>query len=195
MKPSHKWFDDLVDDTRATLTTWVSRYAKSHEDAQEITQEAYLRVFAALHDKNLEDHTPVALLYTTAKNIALSRIRHNQVIAKTALAVTVSEELRTASRSTEHEADNRQKMQQLLVAVNKLPPKCRSVFMLRMMDGLSQVAIAEELGISVSTVEKHLSRGLKLCRAEIQQASGGSEKVSSSENDQAVAAPIRRTGS
>ena len=195
MKPSHKWFDDLVDDTRATLTTWVSRYAKSHEDAQEITQEAYLRVFAALRDKNLEDHTPVALLYTTAKNIALSRIRHNQVIAKTTLAVTVSEELRTASRSTEHEADNRQKMQQLLVAVNKLPPKCRSVFMLRMMDGLSQVAIAEELGISVSTVEKHLSRGLKLCRAEIQQASGGSENVSSSGNDQAVAAPIRRTGS
>ena len=189
MKPSHKWFDDLVDDTRATLTTWVSRYAKSYEDAEEITQEAYARVFTALRDKNIEDHTPVALLYTTAKNIALSRIRHNQVIVKTTLAVTVSEELRTASRSTEHKVDDRQKMQQLLLAVNKLPPKCRSVFMLRMIDGLSQVAIAEELGISVSTVEKHLSRGLKLCRSEIQQANV------SSENDAEVAAPIRRTGS
>ena len=189
MKPSHKWFDDLVDDTRATLTTWVSRYAKSYEDAEEITQEAYARVFTALRDKNIEDHTPVALLYTTATNIALSRIRHNQVIVKTTLAVTVSEELRTASRSTEHKVDDRQKMQQLLLAVNKLPPKCRSVFLLRMIDGLSQVAIAEELGISVSTVEKHLSRGLKLCRSEIQQANV------SSENDAEVAAPIRRTGS
>ena len=187
MKPSHKWFDDLVDDTRVTLTAWLSRYARSHEDAQEIAQEAYLRVFSALRNKNVEEHTPVALLYTAAKNIALSRIRHNQVVEKTATAVAVSEELRTAMRSTEHKAGNRQKMQRLLVAVNRLPPKCRCVFMLRMIDGMSQAAIAVHLGISVSTVEKHLSRGIKQCRAELQDAATVTP-------DSAVI-PVRRTGS
>ena len=54
-----------------------------------------------------------------------------------------------------------------MIAVNKLPPKCRSVVVLRMIDGLSQREISERLGIAVSTVEKHLSRGLQLCKEDV----------------------------
>ena len=54
-----------------------------------------------------------------------------------------------------------------MLAVNQLPPKCRNVFVLRMIDGLSQRAIGERLGIAVSTVEKHLAKGLRLCKESI----------------------------
>ena len=65
-------------------------------------------------------------------------------------------------------------MQMLLRAVNGLPPKCRDVFVLRMIEGLSQREIAERLGITVSTVEKHLARGLRHCKDSLaaQQADG-----------------------
>jgi len=165
--PSEQWFDDFVDATRVALTSYVRRLTGSHEDAKDVVQEAYLKVFCRMR-AGTADHQPAAFLYVAARNLAVSRHRHNTVVAHKATAVTVSEELRTSNRSTEHQAGRREQMQMLLLAVNKLPPKCRSVFVMRMIDGMSQRDIADELGISVSTVEKHLSKGLQLCRAEIQ---------------------------
>lgn len=167
MKPGEQWFNEFVDDTRVAVIAYISRITGSREDAQEIVQEAYLKIFCALRS-GVQGHQPAALLYTTARNIAISRQRHDTVVARSETAVTVFEELRNAPKSTEQQAGRRQQMQMLLLAVNKLPPKCRSVFVLRMIDGLSQQAIAEQLDIAVSTVEKHLSRGLRLCRSEIQ---------------------------
>ncbi len=164
MQPSHEWFDELVNATRTSLTSYVRKFVTSNEDAQEIAQEAYLRVFCALRNERVSDHQPAALAFTAARNIAISRLRHHQVVARKAIAVGVAEELRVDTQSVEQQAGQQQKMQSLLLAVNQLPPKCRSVFVLRMIDGLSQNAIAEKLGISVSTVEKHLSRGLRKCR-------------------------------
>ena len=51
-------------------------------------------------------------------------------------------------------------MRALMLVVNQLPPKCRKVMLLRMLEGLSQKEIAARLGIAVSTVEKHLAKAL-----------------------------------
>ncbi len=175
MKAVENWFDDFVSETRVAVTEYITRITNSREDAKDVVQEAYLKVYCCIRNKPGE-HQPAALLYTTARNLALSRRRHQQVVDKRATAVSVAEELRASPRSTEHRAGRREQLQMLLLAVNKLPPKCRSAFVLRMIDGLSQQEIAERLGISVSTVEKHLARGLRLCRAEIVDAeSAGAE--------------------
>ncbi len=44
------------------------------------------------------------------------------------------------------------------------PTQCRRVFVLKKIYGLSQEEIAAELGIAQSTVEKHIAKGLLLCR-------------------------------
>ena len=161
-------FDVLVKSTRDALTRYVTRLTGSADDAQEIVQEAYLKVFCVLR-ANPACESPAALLYTAARNLAISRRRHDKVVARSETAITVAEELRTAPATVEQHAGRREQLQHLMLAVNRLPPKCRSVFVLRMIEGLSQQDIAERLGISVSTVEKHLSRGLRLCRAEIRR--------------------------
>ena len=178
------WFDDFVVETRVAVTDYVNRITHSREDAKDVVQEAYLKVYCCIRN-NPGEHQPVALLYTTARNLALSGRRHQKVVDKRATAVGVAEELRASPRSTEHRAGRREQLQMLLLAVNKLPPKCRSAFVLRVIDGLSQQEIAERLGISVSTVEKHLSRGLRLCRAEI----------ASLESSEAPAVTLRRDAS
>lgn len=153
---------------------------------QDIVQEAYLKVFVQLRRSEIGDHNPVALLYTTARNLAFSRLRHAKVKARTATAVTVSEELRAASASPEKAAHVELRHRSLMQVVNGLPPKCRSVLVLRMIDGLSHRDIAERLGITVSTVEKHLAAGLRICRQQLCTTSD-----SSSEN---VAVEPRATG-
>jgi len=48
-------------------------------------------------------------------------------------------------------------------AVAGLPPQCRRVYLMRKVYGMSHKEIAGQLGIAVSTVEKHLIKGVKLC--------------------------------
>jgi RNA polymerase sigma-70 factor (ECF subfamily) len=46
-------------------------------------------------------------------------------------------------------------------AINRLPPQCRAAFTLRMFYGCSYKEVADRLGISAKTVEKHIARGLR----------------------------------
>ena len=164
MKPSAEWFGDLVGETRSGLARYVERILASPDDTQEVVQEAYLKVFLALKNSPPEQNYPVALLYTTARNIAISRLRHQSVVLKSAGAVTIAEELRMREHSAEQQISASERLNSLLMVVDGLPPKCREVFVLRWIHGMPQRDIAARLGISVSTVEKHLAKGLRHCR-------------------------------
>lgn len=158
---SREWFDQFVMETRGELQGYLSRLLSSREDIKEVSQEAYLKVFVALRKSPHTDHTPRALLYTTARNLAISRLRHNRVVEQSAQPLAVSQELSVKRRSPEIEACASENMEFLLKVLATLPPKCRQVMHLRVARGLSQKEIAENLGIAVSTVEKHLARGLR----------------------------------
>lgn len=159
-----QWFDEFVTESHGELTGYLRRLLRSRDDAQEVAQEAYLKVFIALQKHGNREHSPNALLYTTARNLAISRLRHRKVIDHSVLAVEVSQELQTERRSPEQHASRNQDMRALLLVVNQLPPKCRKVLLLRMLHGLSQKEIAARLDIAVSTVEKHLAKALHGCR-------------------------------
>ena len=167
-----EWYDEFVVESRGELLGYLRRLLNSSDDAQEVAQEAYLKVFVALRTHRNREHAPKALLYTTARNLALSRLRHRKVVDHSARAVEVCQELQMGRRSPEQHASSSQDMRALLLVVNQLPPKCRTVLLLRMLEGLSQKEIAARVGIAVSTVEKHLAKALHRCRdrmAELRQ--------------------------
>ena len=193
LEQPEKWLNDLVAETRSGLARYLARICASPDDVQDVMQEAYLQVFCALRQSGPDGHTPAALLYTAARNIAFSRHRHRKVVAAATPAVTAGERLRREQAGIEQQVDRGQQMRRLLQAVSGLPPKCRDVFVLRMIEGLSQREIAERLGIAVSTVEKHLARGLQQCRQELVQAQPAPlpEEAAAS----AAAEPMEGTGS
>ncbi len=175
---SRQWFDEFVAEGRGELTGYLHRILRSPDDALEVSQEAYLKVYLALKKDNGREHCPKALLYTTARNLAISRLRHQKIVDHSVLAVTVSQELQTERRSPEQHASNNEDLRALMLVVNQLPPKCRKVLLLRMLEGLSQKEIATRLGIAVSTVEKHLAKALHSSRdamAELKRSSMRSE--------------------
>lgn len=193
MKQPEKWLNDLVAETRGGLARYLARLCASPDDVQDVMQEAYLQVFCALRKSGPEGHAPAALLYTTARNIAFSRLRHQKVVAAAAPAFSIDERLRREQPGVEWQASRNEQLQLMLRVVNGLPPKCRDVFVLRMIDGLSQREIAERLGIAVSTVEKHLARGLQQCRQEFTGALSAAPPEEAA--DSAAAQPMGRTGS
>lgn len=181
LTPSGQWFDQLVVETRQPLARYLRQFSQSPDDIQDILQEAYLKVFCAVRANPERRHAPHGLLFTTARNIAISRLRHQQVIARTATAVAVNEELRADVATVEQQTSRGEKLRALMQVVNSLPPKCRQVFVLRMIDGLSQREIGERLGITVSTVEKHLARGLRQCKAQLGEAAPDDTMASTDE--------------
>lgn len=54
-------------------------------------------------------------------------------------------------------------------AIDRLAPRCREAFLLHRLDGLAQAEVAKRMGISVSSVEKHVMRALALCRERLAQ--------------------------
>jgi RNA polymerase sigma factor (sigma-70 family) len=192
LKRPDKWLSDLVAETGSGLARYVARYCPTPDDVQDVVQEAYLQVFCALRRTGPEGHVPAALLYRTARNIAISRLRHQKVVIAAAPVISVQERLRRDQRGVEQQASRQEQLQMLLRVVNNLPPKCRDVFVLRMIEGLSQNEIAERLGISVSTVEKHLARGLRQCRQDF--ASLASEPTTDHKDGEIPAEPGSLTG-
>ena len=55
---------------------------------------------------------------------------------------------------------------QIGTSLQALPDKCRQAFVLSHFDNLSYKAVANEMGISVKTVEKHISKALRTLRKE-----------------------------
>ena len=69
---------------------------------------------------------------------------------------------RVATPSPEQSTIDRDTLDHLAKAIAALPGKTREAFILRRVEGLSQREIARRMGLSENTVEKHISRGLRL---------------------------------
>ena len=70
-------------------------------------------------------------------------------------------------RNIEDESEKYVRLEQIHSAIQSLPEKCRQVFLMSKINGLSYAEIAEYLGISVKTVENQIVRGLKLIREKL----------------------------
>ena len=64
----------------------------------------------------------------------------------------------------QQQAEARQELEYLLQRLRGLPKRCQQVFLLSRVDGLSYAAIAQQLGVSLSTVEKDIFRVLQHCQ-------------------------------
>ncbi|GMG86763.1 RNA polymerase sigma factor [Biformimicrobium ophioploci] len=150
-----------VRETRTQLLAALARMLPMPE-AEEVVQEAYLRLFMALQKSPEIEIRPY--IFRVARNLAISRLRHQRVVHEHASAVEMAAENLQQRPNTEHEVCSEQDKQSLLAAINSLPPACRQVFVFRKIEGMSHREISERMGISVKTVENHIARGMRLCR-------------------------------
>lgn len=151
----------LVLQTRAMLFAMLLRLLEHHE-AEEVMQEAYFKVYIEQQKGHVAEPRP--LLFRIAKNLAISRLRRKKVEKNNkSLIREWSAELLSHPSSERLSIECEQK-RELLDAVNKLPPICRQVFILRKIEELPHREIAKIMDISTKTVENHLTKGMYLCR-------------------------------
>jgi RNA polymerase sigma factor (sigma-70 family) len=72
-------------------------------------------------------------------------------------------DVEAASPNPEATVSNWQLIAAVETAMTRMPPRCLEVFRLRKLDDLSHAEIAQRLGLSTKTVERHVTHALRLC--------------------------------
>jgi RNA polymerase sigma-70 factor (family 1) len=150
-------FTKLFAESRQALHRYILRFVGSSETAQEIVQEAFLRTY-----RQRESVTTLrAFLFSTARNLAANEYRHRRTVERDAVGNFGDSWVKTERESLEAELLRDERNQLMQEAIDRLPPQCRAAFALRVFHECSYKEVADRLGISAKTVEKHIARGLR----------------------------------
>ena len=133
------------------------RHLSDRAAAEDVTQEVFLRIWRNAHRFDPERGRAEAWIATIARNAARDALRRKGAVPVDELAETVD----PAPDPGDAVADASQSLQ-LQAAVAELAPGSREVIELAYWHGLSQVEIAERLGVPLGTVKTRTRRGLAL---------------------------------
>jgi RNA polymerase sigma factor (sigma-70 family) len=160
-EPAHRRdFAGLYRATIAPLQRYLARLLGNATEAQDVAHDAYLRVYPKVQDRSAEK--PEAVLYTTARRLAINRLKRRSITPITSTTPTV--DFISTEPGVVQQVMARQELKQLEAAIAELPEGCRAVLLLRKIELRSHQEIAEQLGIAISTVEKQHARALRLLR-------------------------------
>src|SRR5580700_2042655 len=159
-EPLDTWFKREILSHEEILMRFLARVWPHRDELADIRQEAYARVYEAAQKSRPQ--APKAFLFTTARHLMADRVRRERIVSIRAggdgefLNVLVNE------ISPEQQASANEELVRLARAFDRLSAKCREVVWLRRVKELTQKEVAERLGLSEKTVEKHLRTGARL---------------------------------
>src|SRR5690554_5251980 len=155
-------FENIYVAHYSRMKRFAQEYVIREEDAENIVQDVFLDLWK--QNLLLLSHTNLfAYLFTAVKNRCIDFLRHKTVVLNTAQKLqddyTKALQLKCQSLEAfdEHlfsEPDIETVIQN---AIESLPKKCREIFILNKIEGKKQKAIAEDLNISVNTVENQMA--------------------------------------
>lgn len=149
----------LYSDHHGWLRSWLRRRLDNRFDAADLAHDTFLRVMTRRDVAAITE--PRKYLATIAKGLVIDRFRRQSV--EDAYLQTLAARPEPLDISPE----TRALILETLIAIDRmldeLGPRAREIFLLRQFEGLTYAAIGERLGVSITTVKKHLSRALAQC--------------------------------
>lgn len=130
-------------------------------DVDDVVQESYLRIFKARAAHPIQFGK--AFLFTVAKNVAINLLQRQRVSPVLAVADLAALSVLDEGADVPELACTKEEIALLADGIESLPARCREVFVLRRIKGISQKEIAVRLGISEQTVQVQVQRGVKHC--------------------------------
>ncbi|MCB5303641.1 RNA polymerase sigma factor [Yersinia bercovieri] len=161
--------------TYGQLVSFFRKRLDNSSDATDLSQDVF-----ALWLKRAKE-TPVehsrAFLFKIAHRVLIDHWRaagkQRRVLAQSHEEVSPEPEIAPAGADPQHVLEQQQRLSRLEEALNSLSPRRREAFLMHRFDGLSQIEVAERMGISVSMVEKHIAGALLHCKRHVAEQGGG----------------------
>lgn len=132
------------------------------EVAKDLTQQAFIKLWQSRHTLS-EAHTLDTQLFTIANSIFIDHLRRQAVERK--YQHHLEDNLDEQSSLIYHSHSDYESADYLNAVSEDLPPIRKNVFMLKIAKGYSNKEVAEQLSVSIKTVEDHYSKALKHVRS------------------------------
>lgn len=153
-----EWFKAVILPHEAAVRTRLRRICPPGFDVENLIAESLARAYQVTDFARVTAGR--AYLLTIARNLLIDALRRETIVSLDFVADL--DVLRSDEASAERRIEARDELRWLQTLVERLPPQPRKVFLLRRVHDLSLATIAVQMGLSVSTVEKHLVKALKL---------------------------------
>ena len=156
-------FDTVFRRFYAPLCHYATQFTDGDPDeAEDIVQQTFVKLWERRASVDIA-WSVKAYLYKMVHNAALNRIRHQQTKHK-------YQQFNAQQLDTQHvhpEDTAPELRERLHNALNELPPQCRNIFELSRFEQLKYREIAEQLQISIKTVETQMGKALRLMRLQL----------------------------
>ena len=159
-------WDEVVRAHSARVFRLAYRLTGNRHDAEDLTQDVFVRVF-----RSLKDYTPGTFegwLHRITTNLFLDNVRRKNRIRFDALPDD-AERIAGNAPSPDNEIDDRLFDPDVQRALDSLAPEFRAAVVLCDIEGLSYEEIAATLGVKLGTVRSRIHRG----RAHLREALAG----------------------
>lgn len=155
-----KRIEQLFKEHFAPLCGFAQKYVYDLDEAKGVVHDVFVSVWEKMESMEAEMNFR-SYLYTAVRNRCLNVIRDKK---KEVQLDTVDEKLVSENYDV---LEVKELENEIELAINTLPDKCREVFEKSRVEGLKYAEIADKMGISVKTVEAQMSKALRMLRAHL----------------------------
>jgi RNA polymerase sigma-70 factor, ECF subfamily len=167
-------FEQLMEVYQDRLYSFALRLSGNSQDAEEIVQDAFVRVYRALQSYSAERIGTLALrpwLYQITLNTWRNRVRGKRlamVSMESQSGENIAQELTAPTHERPEEATAHAELRgELGALVGALPERYRVAVVLRYVEGLSYAELAEALAQPIGTVKANVHRGIQQLRKQM----------------------------
>jgi RNA polymerase sigma-70 factor (ECF subfamily) len=149
----------LYSDHHDWLQNWLRRKTGCGADAADLTHDVFIRILTRKY--RIEAREPRAYLVTIARRLMIDLWRRREL--ERAWLDTLAKLPETDVPAPEHRLICFEMLLDIDRALDTLKPEVRSAFLMAQLDGATCPKIAETLKVSLSTAERYVAKGLRLC--------------------------------
>ncbi len=154
------------------------------DDIEDIVQEAFIKSYEAQLKQEIRYERTYML--RTVKNLALNHVASAAVQLNDAVENMDALPYDLVGHSLEKNVESKERFIHFCRATDTLSAEVKRVFLLKKVYDMKQKDIAELVGLSESTVEKHVAKGLLLCSRYLAELADDTPSTGSSANSQDV---------
>jgi RNA polymerase sigma factor (sigma-70 family) len=151
---------------RRSLLWYLARFLPNREDAEEVAQEAFVRLLGATQ-LEADAHRARNYLFATATNLARDTHRRRSARAERAHVALEDVELEANEPPPDSGIDAQRGCKIIASTLSSLQPRPRQAFLLYVQEELTYERIGLRLGVSKKTIERDIAFTLALCRSRL----------------------------
>lgn len=158
-----KKFETLFNQYYSGLIIYANRFTGDSQTAEDFVHDLFIHIWEEI--RILETENIKAYLFTAIRHRCLNHLAHLKIRNEYQENIIQKGDI-TGMLTWEYFVEEELR-QHIEIAINHLPPQSRKIFLMNRFDRKTAATIAEELGLSPRTVEKHIEVALKSLRKEL----------------------------